>query len=201
MLWLGGDVLGLVPCSPCWPPRPRKPAWACLGWGSTHKHDVAEPLCRPPSLTLGVHGASEGPAPRAQVSSLWALTCPLPDLFRSSWERRRSPLPLIPWRWHGSRSSEAQGEEAACYGWAVTFLGWRLVRHVGPRNPRPCLGLLGWGALVTWLALVACPRPWDDGLPSGSPRAGWDPPPPPASRATGWLPPCAAPPVGWGFCF
>ena len=23
MLLLGGDVLGLAPCLPCWPPRPR----------------------------------------------------------------------------------------------------------------------------------------------------------------------------------
>ena len=33
---------------------------------------------RPPSLTLSVHGVREGPAPRAPVSSLWALPCPLP---------------------------------------------------------------------------------------------------------------------------
>ena len=32
MLRLGGDVLGLAPCLSCWPPRPRDPAWACLGW-------------------------------------------------------------------------------------------------------------------------------------------------------------------------
>ena len=42
------------------------------------KQDVAEPPCRPPSLTLSVHGAREGPAPRAQVSLLLALPCPLP---------------------------------------------------------------------------------------------------------------------------
>ena len=45
--------------------------------GSAQKQDAAEPQCRPPSLTLSVHGAREGPAPRAQVSSLWALPCPL----------------------------------------------------------------------------------------------------------------------------
>ena len=38
---------------------------------------MAEPLCRPPNLTLSVHGAREGPAPRAQVSLLLALPCPL----------------------------------------------------------------------------------------------------------------------------
>ena len=48
--------------------------------GSVQKQDVAEPLCRPPSLTLSVHGARGGPAPRAQVSSLWALPCPLPGV-------------------------------------------------------------------------------------------------------------------------
>ena len=32
MLLLGGDVLGLAPCLPCWPLRPRDPAWACWGW-------------------------------------------------------------------------------------------------------------------------------------------------------------------------
>ena len=46
--------------------------------GSAQKQDVAEPPCRPPSLTLCVHGAREGPVPRAQVSSLLALPCPLP---------------------------------------------------------------------------------------------------------------------------
>ena len=38
--------------------------------GSAQKQDVAEPPCRPPSLTLSVHGAREGPTPTAQVSSL-----------------------------------------------------------------------------------------------------------------------------------
>ena len=31
MLRLGGDVLGLAPCSPCWPPPPCDPTWACGG--------------------------------------------------------------------------------------------------------------------------------------------------------------------------
>ena len=44
------------------------------------KQAVAEPPCRPPSLTLTVHGAREGPVPRAQVSLLWALLCPLPGV-------------------------------------------------------------------------------------------------------------------------
>ena len=51
--------------------------------GSAQKHNVAEPPCRPPSLTLSVHSAREGPAPRVPVSSLtltWALPCPLPGV-------------------------------------------------------------------------------------------------------------------------
>ena len=32
VLQLGGDVLGLVPCLPCWPPLPCDPARACWGW-------------------------------------------------------------------------------------------------------------------------------------------------------------------------
>ena len=31
-------------------------------------------------LTLSVHSTREGPAPRAQVSSLWALPCPFPGV-------------------------------------------------------------------------------------------------------------------------
>ena len=46
--------------------------------GLAQKPDLAEPPCRPPSLTLSVHGAREGPAARAQVSSLRALPYPLP---------------------------------------------------------------------------------------------------------------------------
>ena len=48
--------------------------------GSAQKQDVAEPSCRPPSLTLSVNGAREGPAPRVQASSLWTLPCPLPGV-------------------------------------------------------------------------------------------------------------------------
>ena len=32
MLRLGSDVLGLAPCSPCWPLPPCDPTWACWGW-------------------------------------------------------------------------------------------------------------------------------------------------------------------------
>ena len=46
--------------------------------GLPERQDGAGPPCRPPGLTLSVHGAREGSAPRAQVSSLWALPCPLP---------------------------------------------------------------------------------------------------------------------------
>ena len=42
---------------------------------------MAAPLCRLPSLTLSVHSAREGPAPRAQVSSLLALPCPVPGVL------------------------------------------------------------------------------------------------------------------------
>ena len=41
---------------------------------------MAEPPCHSPYLTLIVHGAREGPLPRAQVSSLLALPCPLSGL-------------------------------------------------------------------------------------------------------------------------
>ena len=55
---------------------------------------------------------------------------------------RRSTLPLIPWRRHGSRPGEAQSKEAACYGWAVTSLGWRPACHAAPptRPPAPRAG-------------------------------------------------------------
>ena len=120
---------------------------------------------------------------------------PLTRGLRSSRGRRRSPLPLISER-HSSCSGEAQSEEAACCGWAVTSLGWRPARRVGPRHPATPLGVAGGGE--PWQP--ACP--WD----SGSPRAGWGPPAPPLPRpagrgAAGWLPPCAAsapPPLGWG---
>ena len=63
---------------------------------SAQKQDVAEPLCRPPSLTLSVHGAREGPAPRAQVSSLWALPCPLPGVSDPLGGADALPFPSSP---------------------------------------------------------------------------------------------------------
>ena len=46
---------------------------------------------------------------------------PLARGLRSSRGRRRSPLPLIPWRHHSSRPGEAQSEKAACCGWAAAL--------------------------------------------------------------------------------
>ena len=57
---------------------------------------MAEPLCRPPSLTLSVHGARERPAPRAQVSLLWALPCPLPGVSDSLGGADALPYPSSP---------------------------------------------------------------------------------------------------------
>ena len=59
--------------------------------GLVQKQDVAEPLCRPPNLTLTVvHSAREGPAPRAQVSSLPPV--PLVRAARTSQGRWRTLL-------------------------------------------------------------------------------------------------------------
>ena len=117
---------------------------------------------------------------------------PLTQGLRSSWGRRRSPLPLIPWRHHGSRPGEAQSEEAACRGWAVTSLGWRPACCVGPRDPAAPLGLAGGG------------QPWRPGLHRLIARgrgtavrrglAGVPLPSPPCGAA-GWLPPLLLPPL------
>ena len=122
---------------------------------------------------------------------------PLARGLRSSRGRRCSPLPVIPWRRHSSCSGEAQSEEAACCGWAVTSLGWRPAHCVGPRHPATPLGLAGgWRTLATRLAPVACPRPWDGSLPG----AGWGTPAPPPPPGLGV--PLLVPRVtrSWAFC-
>ena len=64
--------------------------------GSAQKQDVAVPPCRPPSLTLSVHSVREGPAPRARVSSLWALPCPSPGVFDPLRGAEALPFPPSP---------------------------------------------------------------------------------------------------------
>ena len=78
---------------------------------------------------------------RAKGSGVFAVGPPVPLTrgLRSSRGRQRSPLPLIPRRRHSSRPGEAQSEEAACCGWAVTSLAPCL--PCWPLPPR--LGLLG----------------------------------------------------------
>ena len=117
---------------------------------------------------------------------------PLTRGLLSSRGRRRSPLPLIPWRRHCSLHGEAQREEAACYGWAVTPLGWRPACRAGPRDPATPLGLAGGGdpwrpgfhrslarghgtAVRQGLAGVPLPSTPLAGLPAGCPAV-----PPPA---------------------
>ena len=118
---------------------PARCAYMCVQ-GSAQKQDVAEPLCRPPSLTLSVHGAREGPAPRAQVSSLWALPCPLPGVSDPLGGAGALPFP---WRHHSCRSGEAQSEKSACCGWAMASWCWcprqglRCLRYGPFRAPCP----------------------------------------------------------------
>ena len=110
---------------------------------------------------------------------------------RSSRGRRRSPLPLIPWRRHSSQSGEAQSEGAVCHGWTMTCLCWCSACCAGPATPRPRLGLLGVespGDLAcTGRLPAAVGRRFVEGW-LGSPCA----PPPPPSLAG--LPP-GCPPV------
>ena len=53
MLQLGGDVLELAPCSPCWPPPPCDPACTCSclrPWDGALPGLVGVPLAPPPPL-------------------------------------------------------------------------------------------------------------------------------------------------------
>ena len=135
---------------------------------------------------------------------------PLTRGLRSSRGRRRSPLPLIPWRRHGSRPGEAQSEEAACCGW-VTSLGWRPACRVGTCDPATLFGLAGGGepwrpglhrllarspgtAVHRGLAGVPLPSPPPPlaGLPAGCPPV--PPPPPPLAGLPVGCPPVPPPP-------
>ena len=63
---------------------------------------MAEPPCRPPSLALSVHGA------RAQVSSLWALPCPLPGVSDPLGGADALPCPSSP------GDSKSCGNKTSC---------------------------------------------------------------------------------------
>ena len=139
--------------------------------GSAQKQDVAEPLCRPPSLTLSVHSAREGPTPRAQVSSLWALPCPLPGvpiLLRAP-TLSPSPHPLVASQWPIWQSPERRGRMPQLSADALVLVLCPLCWP--PQPPDLAWACWGWRALAIRLAPVACPLPWDVGLP----RAGWGP--------------------------
>ena len=51
--------------------------------GQRRRRTWQSPRAAPPSLALSVHGARQGPVPRAQVSPLWALPCPSPGVSLS----------------------------------------------------------------------------------------------------------------------
>ena len=111
--------------------------------GSAQKQDVAEPPCRPPSLTLSVHGAREGPAPRAQVSSLLARPCPLPGVSAPLGGVDSLPVPSSP---DGITAVDlvnprAKRPRAAAGRWRPGVGATLAVP--APAAPRPLLGLLG----------------------------------------------------------
>ena len=111
--------------------------------GSSQKQDVAEPLCRPPSLTHSVHGAREGPAPRAQVSSLLALPCPLPGASNPPGGADSLPFPSS---LDGITAVDlvkpsAKSPHAAAGRWRLG--AGALLDVLAPAAPRPLLGLLG----------------------------------------------------------
>ena len=147
---------------------------------------MAEPLCRPPSLTGSVHDAREGPAPRAQVFSLWALLCPSPGVSGPLGGAAALPCPsscgdvtvadLVKPRAKRGRVLRLGGD---IFGLAPCSPRW-------PSPPRdPAWACWGWRALAIRHAPGACPRPrWCAGVPPPPPLAG--------------LPPCAASPLEVG---
>ena len=100
---------------------------------------------------------------RAKGSGVFAVgpSVPLSWDRGSSRGRPRSPQPLILiilWRRNSSRSGEAQSAEAACCGWAVTSLGWRPARRIGPCHPATPLGLAGGPKVVETTSSVVLTR-------------------------------------------
>ena len=144
--------------------------------GSAQKQDLAEPPCRPPSLTLSVHGAREGPAPRAQVSSLWALPCPLPGVSNPLGGADTIPLPSSPGGITAADLVKPRAKRpcAAAARWRPG--AGALLAVPAPAAPRPRLGLLrmespgdpactgrlptavGWRCAKGWLK-SPCPPP------------------------------------------
>ena len=119
---------------------------------------------------------------RAKGSGVFAAapSVPLTRRLRSSRGRKRSPLPLIPWRHHNSRSGEAQSEKG---GWAMASWCRCPACCAGHRSLPTPLGL-AWGgepsrpslhrllargpgtAVCRGLAEVPLPPPTLAGLPS-----------------------------------
>ena len=154
--------------------------------GAAQEQELAEPLCRPPSLTLSVHGAREGPAPRAQVSSLWAFPCPFPGVSDPLGGADALPFPASP---GGITAADmvkprVKRTRAAAGRWRPG--AGALLAVPAPVAPRPLLGLLGvqspgdsactgrlpatvgWRCAGGWLK-SPCPPPSLAGLPTGCP--------------------------------
>ena len=151
---------------------------------------MAQPPYCPPSLTLSVHGAREGPAPRAQVSSLLALPCPLPGVSHPLRGANALPCPSS----RGDITVAALVKPRAKRPRAAAgVLGLAPCSPRWPPPPRdPAWACWGWRALATQLAPVACLRLWNGGLP----RAGWGTPapPPPLLRGCRLAAPLCRPP-------
>ena len=79
VLRLGSDVLGLAPCSPCWPPPARDPALACWGWRALATR--LAPVACPRPWDGGSPRAGWGPPappPPLRGCQLAAPRCPFP---------------------------------------------------------------------------------------------------------------------------
>ena len=149
----------------------------------------------PARLTLSVYGAREGPAPRAQVSSLLARQCPLPGVSTPLGGVGSLPVPSSP---DGITAVDlvkprVKRPRAAAGRWRPG--AGALLAVPAPAAPRPLLGLLG----VESPGDPACTRR----LPVAVGRwcaEGWlrspCPPPPLAGLPTGCPPVLQLPP--WG---
>ena len=111
--------------------------------GSAQKQDVAEPPGRPPSLTLSVHAAREGPAPRAQVSSLWALPCPLPGVSDPLGGADALPFPSSPGSIIAADLVKPRAKRPRAVAGQWHPGAGALLAVPAPAAPRPLLGLLG----------------------------------------------------------